>query len=164
MPVHLETENCLLAPITDDDRENIFSLYTNAQTRAFLGGPVLDKDMLNKQFDEIQSCTDRLNWSIHLKKDDRFVGMINVHPHHDEAEQEISYQLSPDHWGKGFAQETVNCVLSYMAGTKKLRRILAETQKANIASCKLLEKLGMIPLKTITRFGETQIIYKKDLC
>jgi hypothetical protein len=36
---------------------------------------------------------------------------------------------------------------------------LLETQSANIASCKLLEKLGMKVTDTVRRFGETQSIY-----
>ena len=40
---------------------------------------------------------------------------------------------------------------------------LAETQTQNLSHCRLLERLGMTPLRTLTRFGEKQIIYRRLL-
>lgn len=41
----------------------------------------------------------------------------------------------------------------------KLPGLIAETQTANQASCRLLEKVGKKRVKTLSRFGAEQVIY-----
>lgn len=43
-----------------------------------------------------------------------------------------------------------------------LTRVVAETQAANVASCQLLERLGMRLERTVERFGAGQAIYRVD--
>lgn len=50
-------------------------------------------------------------------------------------------------------------VVDYALDDLGLHRIIAETQSANTASCRLLERIGMHRVKTLQRFGAEQIIY-----
>ena len=86
--------------------------------------------------------------------------MIGIDEHHDGHEQEVSYQLLPGFWGEGYAYEALSAAIAYAATVMKLRCLLAETQCANHASRKLLKKVGMEPVRTLSRFGEDQIIYR----
>ena len=157
----LETSRCLLSPTTKEDREDIFGLYSNEDVRRYLGGTV-DEQIFNTRFSEMIMSSDTTNWTIRLKKDGVFIGIISIDQHHDGQDHEISYQLLPMFWGKGLALEIIDAVLRYAKNTMNLTNIVAETQQANVPSKKLLEKLGMQPIKTVTRFGEKQIIYRKD--
>lgn len=64
------------------------------------------------------------------------------------------------YWGLGLAFESVKMVLCHAFDTMALPRIVSETQQANRASRRLLEKLGMQMTRTIERFGAQQIIYE----
>ncbi len=56
---------------------------------------------------------------------------------------EVWYKLFPEYWGKGFATESVNRVLEFGFESLKLHRIHAGCAVDNIASVKVLEKVGM---------------------
>jgi len=49
----------------------------------------------------------------------------------------------PAYWGKGYAYEAANAILNFAKADLGLKRILATTRPENIASQKLLEKLGL---------------------
>ncbi len=40
-----------------------------------------------------------------------------------------------------------------------MHRLVAETRVANVASCRLLERLGMTRVRTLQRFGVEQTLY-----
>lgn len=157
----IETQRCTLTPLNEKDRGNVFCLYQNRETRQFLGGIVADEKVFDGVFDKILQSRDGLNWAIRLQETKEFIGMANIDLHHDKKEQEVSYQLLPKYWRKGYAYEALQALFAYASETIKLRSVIAETQEANIASRKLLEKLGMTSIKTLTRFEEKQVIYQK---
>ncbi|MBL4662979.1 MAG: GNAT family N-acetyltransferase, partial [Flavobacteriaceae bacterium] len=57
---------------------------------------------------------------------------------------EIHYSLHPNHWGQGFATETVNAVISYGFSELRLHRIEAGVATQNYKSVALLERVGML--------------------
>ncbi|WP_238327973.1 GNAT family N-acetyltransferase [Paenibacillus gorillae] len=72
---------------------------------------------------------------------------------------EVSYEFLPDWWGNGYASEVIAMVLDYALNELHISKIIAETQTANIASCRLLEKVGMNLERTVQRYGAEQAIY-----
>ena len=56
----------------------------------------------------------------------------------------------------------VQAVIRYALRDLGLPRVVAETQTANIASCRLLEGLGLRRERTVQRFGAQQAIYVTD--
>ncbi|MFK8102976.1 MAG: GNAT family N-acetyltransferase [Saprospiraceae bacterium] len=57
---------------------------------------------------------------------------------------EIWYKLDPKYWGKGYATEVLRKMIAYGFETLSLHRITAGCAIENIASIKVLEKVGMI--------------------
>jgi ribosomal-protein-alanine N-acetyltransferase len=102
------------------------------------------------------------HWAIRLKSDGEFVGMVSLGVHHDGTDTEISYLLLPEWWGQGYAKEAVRAVVDLALGDLGLPRVVAETQTANVASCRLLESLGMRLERRVERFGAEQAIYATD--
>lgn len=98
-------------------------------------------------------------WAVRKKHTGDFMGLISLDSHHDGLHLEISYQFLPQWWGKGYATEAVQLIINYGLNELKLSKIVAETQTANISSCKLLERVGMELEQTISRFGAEQAIY-----
>lgn len=64
---------------------------------------------------------------------------------------------------EGYGTEAVQAVVTHAVTVLGLPRIIAETQIANIASCRLLESIGMRLEQTIERFGAKQGIFTTDL-
>jgi len=76
-----------------------------------------------------------------------------------ESNIELSYMLFPEYWGKGMAVEAILVCICYGFEILKLEEIIAITQEANRSSWKLLEKIGMRHIETISKFNAIQRVY-----
>jgi [ribosomal protein S5]-alanine N-acetyltransferase len=56
---------------------------------------------------------------------------------------EIGYFLHPDYWGQGYATEVGRCLLGFGFRTLGLHRIIGTCDPRNIASGRVLERIGM---------------------
>jgi len=61
-------------------------------------------------------------------------------PHRDDLQ--VGYQFAPAHWGRGYATEGVSRVLEYAFGDLQLDRVAAIARPKNLASNRVLDKLG----------------------
>jgi RimJ/RimL family protein N-acetyltransferase len=56
---------------------------------------------------------------------------------------EIGFALHPDHHGHGYATEAARALVDYGFGEVGLHRIIGRLEARNLASARVLEKLGM---------------------
>jgi len=73
-------------------------------------------------------------------------------------EIEIGYRYVPEFWGKGYCTEISRNVLAYGFDTCMLPRIVGITQHGNLASQRVLEKIGLIYEKD-ARFYDSDLRY-----
>lgn len=57
---------------------------------------------------------------------------------------ELRYGLDPCAWGKGFGTEAAQAIMDWCKGEKGGRRFIAESEKLNEGSKKILRKLGFV--------------------
>ena len=55
---------------------------------------------------------------------------------------ELGYYIAEEYWGKGIMTEAVKQICEYVFGDSDIIRIYAEPFAYNIASCRVLEKVG----------------------
>lgn len=155
----IETFRCVLTTFHPDDRADAIRLNTDCDVRRHLGGPV-SAHVAEQTFEKWLLGNGAIHrWAVRTKADNSFIGMISLAPHHDPTDIEISYLFLPERWGNGYGKETVKAAAEYALNTLLLPRIVAETQTANTASCRLLESIGMQLEQTFVRFGAEQSIY-----
>jgi len=70
----------------------------------------------------------------------------------------IGYAFQPQVWGRGYATETVQALLQFGFGVLHLTKIEADCNPANIASWRVLEKVGMERIGTLDESSE----HRKD--
>jgi RimJ/RimL family protein N-acetyltransferase len=157
----IETGRCVLRPAGSADQDELIALYGNERVRQFLGGVVNSVDAVDRVKRMLEDPT-ATSWIIRRREDGAFVGMVVIDEHHEGREREIWFQLVPTFWRKGLAKEAVGAVIDHEAKALKLTCLVAETQSANARSRRLLERLGMEPVRTLMRFGEEQVIYRAD--
>ena len=58
---------------------------------------------------------------------------------------DIGYELSPKHWGHGYATEAARAIVTFGFTQLKLHRIEARCIAENVGSAHVLQKLGMQP-------------------
>lgn len=157
--MNLASPRLLLTPFQPEDVVPFEALYTDEQVRRYLGGPRTREQARIRFQDYLTSPNANRVWAVRLKADNRFIGTVDLQEHHDGIDTEISYLFLPTSWGNGYAGEAVRAILTYAMDELGLSRVIAETQTANLASCRLLERCGMTRERTLTRFGAEQAIY-----
>ena len=138
------TTRCELTALRGDDLNHVLRLYTDTDVRRFLGGPVDEQTIRLRFVEMLESDAATQHWAIRVKVDGSFVGIVTLGTHHDGINTEISYQLLPEWWGRGYAAEAVQAVITHALTDLCLPRVIAETQIANTTSCRLLERIGML--------------------
>lgn len=143
----IETDRLILREITNDDAEGIFSIFSNELVTRYYGQNPLNKKeqaiALVDHFSKIYREKRGIRWGIERKGSEGIIGTIgfnNWSPNYKRAE--IGYELHPDFWRKGYANEAIQGVLSYGFHHLDLNRIGAVVITANEASSSLLLKLG----------------------
>jgi len=155
----LETLRCRLDVLKEADYAEVKQLYTDEKVRQYLGGTVSKAAYKDKFSAMLKPDADSLYWVVRQKHNGEFIGLISLDLHHDNTSREVSYQLLPRWWGCGYGTEAVGKIMEYAFTVLKLPMLVAETQKANTASCRMLERLGMKLDDTVVRFGAEQNIY-----
>jgi len=153
------TNRCKLLKIQETDYEEVKKLYTDERVRQFLGG-IVEEQIYRAKFTDMCDVNNKgLYWVIRQKDSDQFIGLVSLSLHHDGISTEISYQLLPGWWGCGYGTEVAQGIINYAFKELGLKRVVAETQTANKASCQMLKKVGMSLEETIERFGAEQSIF-----
>jgi RimJ/RimL family protein N-acetyltransferase len=85
----------------------------------------------------------RCQVAIELKSTGEMIGDIFFMVLQEDARiARIGYSLSQAHWKKGYASEAVSRMLDYLFRDLFLHRVAADCDPENIASYRLLERLG----------------------
>lgn len=155
----LQTTRCHLTALKKSDLGHMIALRTNEDVRRFLGGPATEETITTRFADMLKPKASTHQWAVRTKKDNAFIGLITLDPHHSGTDLEVSYEFLPQWWGNGYATETIGAVIDHAFNDLNLPRLLAETQMANTASRRLLERLGFALEQTVERFGAQQAIY-----
>jgi ribosomal-protein-alanine N-acetyltransferase len=87
----------------------------------------------------------------------QLIGHCGLHRLKEDRSVEVGYSFGKAHWGKGYATEAAYAALRYGFETLELRRIIALAMPPNIASQRVMQKLGM------QYQGVTDVYYHAEL-
>ena len=155
----LKTERLSLRPPLEGDWPFLIALASDESVRRFLGGVVPLKQREINVAQLFVPSEEEIVWIAETLTPVREIGLITISPHHDRDWREISYQFHPDFWGRRFAIEALAAIMEFAFNHLNDQVLVAETQSANLASRRLLQRLGMSELRRLSRFGSDQIIY-----
>lgn len=143
----LNTDRLMLRELKINDAQAILTCFSNPDVLRHYGqNPLTSLDQVkhiinnfSKNYDEKRG----IKWGIELKGQEGIIGTIGFQEWSTEHRRaEISYALFPESWGKGYAMEAVNRVISFGFQEMDLVRIGAIVFTENDASNKLLTKVG----------------------
>ena len=146
MPEHIETERLVLRKPRLDDARAMFEGWTQDQevTRYLTWRPHAQIEQ-TEQF--VQSCIDawegetRIPYVITLKDTDEVIGIID--PRIEGPKVGIGYGAARAHWGNGYVPEATRAIIDWAFQQPSIYRVYATTDVENIASRRVLEKVGM---------------------
>ncbi|WP_158825027.1 GNAT family N-acetyltransferase [Mucilaginibacter lacusdianchii] len=92
------------------------------------------------------------NWEIIDKSINTAVGSIGFGGYPDDyGETSVGYMIDQHHWGKGYATEALLTILQWGFSFSVLKTIVADTSVDNIASQKVLLKVGFKQVRAGTK-------------
>jgi RimJ/RimL family protein N-acetyltransferase len=73
---------------------------------------------------------------------------------------EVGWSISPESWGEGLATEAGRASLDWAFGPAELDRVVSYTLRDNLASRRVMEKLGLAYVRDFQRRGFDQVLYE----
>jgi RimJ/RimL family protein N-acetyltransferase len=154
----------------DDDFTDYAAICADPDVMRFIGdGHPYDTQETREHFGRI-----RAHWSDHgfglwaatLRADDRLVGFVGLATPTFLPEVlpavEIGWRLGREHWGQGLATEGAMAALAHGFSRADVREILSICHMENVASERVMRKIGMSHLRDTTepRYGVPTRIYR----
>lgn len=157
MKIFLETERFILREIIPTDVDGLFQLDSDPEVHRFLGNrPVTDKSqiveaihLIRKQY--IDNGIGR--WAIISKDKNEFIGwsglkLVTDITNNHKNYYDLGYRLIKKYWRKGIATETALASLKYAFNELNAVEVFAMADCENIASNKILKKVGLHFIET----------------
>jgi [ribosomal protein S5]-alanine N-acetyltransferase len=145
----LHTDRLLLRPFADADADAIFALQSNPDVLRYWDSPPWSERSRAERFiaicKQIEQEGSGARLAIERAVDGVFIGwccLVKWNPDYRSAT--MGYCLDTVAWGQGFATEAADSLLQWAFDTLDLNRVQAETDTRNIASSRVLEKLGFV--------------------
>ncbi|MGH8054423.1 MAG: GNAT family N-acetyltransferase [Stenotrophomonas sp.] len=145
----LHSARLRLREVRSDDTRALFAIHSDPQVMRYWSYPAWTG--LAQAVDKVADIQrqrreqDILVWAIADAASDRLIGTSAVFAlDQNQGRAEIGYSLHPDWQGRGLASEALRLILGYLFDTLQLRRVEADADPRNEASCRLLEKLGFV--------------------
>jgi RimJ/RimL family protein N-acetyltransferase len=145
-PASWETARLAVSPASLADAEAAFRSYTAdplvprymtwtphrslAETQQFL-----------RRCEDAWAAGSAYPWSLRLKADRSFAGILEARVRHHSMD--IGYVLSRPLWRQGLMSEAVGGLVKWAMGQPEIYRVWAVCDVDNIASARLLERVGM---------------------
>jgi len=147
MEVIFETPRLFLRRFTEEDANLIYALNSDPEIVKYVHEPVLENETQAKEI-LINSILPqyKLNlgrWAIHTKSDYSFIGWCGLKYIKETGITDLGYRLMKTAWGKGYATEAAQYTLIYGLRDLKINLITGMAHIENIASLRVLEKIGM---------------------
>lgn len=153
----LETERLKLIPL--QSHQLALSLDNYRQMQRDLGLTVtdafLDEEMqyamkvrLRKVLEDIGNYLWLTNWAIVHKEENQIVGFIMLKGYPNEiGEVIVGYSIEGKYRRNGYASEALKGLTEWIFKTPKALCVIADTEKTNIPSHKVLENAGAVKYK-----------------
>ncbi len=152
MPVStptLHTARLRLRPVDDADADALFALHRSALVLRYWDAPPWSDRGRAEQFITASRRMAEEGTGTRLAVDRRgdgtFIGWCSVSRWSpDYRSASLGYCFDDFAWGHGYATEAARAVVQWAFDTLDLNRVQAETDTRNVASARVLEKLGFV--------------------
>ncbi|WP_437964561.1 GNAT family N-acetyltransferase [Sorangium sp. So ce260] len=145
-PALLSTERLSLRPHRPSDVPFMMEMSADPEVIRYTGDPPFASE------DEARAVIARLAHQLEAFRMGRFMvsdrktgeklGWCGLKWHEDDEVADLGYRFLRRHWGKGYATEAAAVCIRYAFEDLGLPRLVAHAMLENVASVRVLEKLG----------------------
>lgn len=155
----LETERLLLRDFHAADEAAIYAYASDTQVSRFMDwGPsdisIVRSNLHRRLEDQQRWPRETLEVAVELRSDSYLIGIIRITVlDHANRTADFGYTFNRRFWGNGYATESTRALLQLAFSKLGLHRMWATCDTRNIASSRVMEKLGM----------RREALFKKDV-
>ena len=166
MKFYLETERLILRDVRDEDLEGMFELDSNPIVHTYLGkNPIKTKAQAQEAIQFIKDQYEERGigrFAAVEKSSGNFIGWSGLKFNTGEKEvlgdkkdfYDIGYRFIPRYWGKGYASESSFATLDFGFTELNIETMCGAAEIENIASNKVLQKIGLKFIEDFIYEGE----------
>lgn len=143
---YLETKRLLLRQTTQEDVEAVFAVFSDPKVTQFHDLSTLihlreANQIIERRVRGFESGSG-IRWAIADRQNNYLIGSCGFTWLQQANAAEVGYELSSQYWRQGIMSEALRAILQYGFIEREIQFVIAEIMIENIASRKLLEKLG----------------------
>jgi RimJ/RimL family protein N-acetyltransferase len=165
--IDLETPRLRLRPLIDEDVDWLADLFADPEVNRFLWDDVSSMEQARRAAEAIVYLDLHQfhfgHWAIQDKESGEIHGwteLSKLRPWWGPSDEiALSYVLRSTSWGRGVATEAAGRLLRHAFEANGLETVMAVTMAGNMASKRVLEKLGMRKVKTVNSVEGKKLEY-----
>jgi [ribosomal protein S5]-alanine N-acetyltransferase len=141
--VLLRTDRLFLRTHAPADEARFVQIHTDPEVRRYVGGRAWSVDEATTRFRAQYLGRPRATyglWAAVLQAEDTYIGMCGLSG--SAAAAHLGYYIARPYWRLGLASEAARALVDLGFTRLNLRRILADADQGNIASERILDKIG----------------------
>lgn len=158
----IETPRLYLYEMAEADAADFYELNADPEVMRYTGDvpftDVEDARQLVVNYHQYQ-LRGYGRWTIIHKQTGEFIGWCGLRYIEDWQETDVGYRLLRRFWNQGYATEAAKACIEYGFCQLHLSRIIGRTHKNNLASIRVLEKLGLSFEKFYEENGEISVLF-----
>ncbi len=158
----LETNRLYLRRLTVEDAENAYRLNLDSKVIQYTGDDSFESIETARQFLANYSHYDQYDfgrWAVIRKDNDEFLGWCGLKYTPELNEYDIGFRFLQKYWNQGYATEAAEACIDLGFNHYKLAKIVGRVRKENIASIRVLEKIGLTYTRDFDFDGNEGVIY-----
>lgn len=145
--------------IPEEDHQHYFNYINKPPVAAYLSNEDLPDSAENAKI-ELNYWAGLFNyrssfyWAVALQSSNQMIGTCGFnHWNVSQRRAEISYDLDYNYWGKGIMTQAIKAITGFGLEDMLLQRVQATVSIDNLASIKMLEKVGLNRESLLKKYG-----------
>jgi RimJ/RimL family protein N-acetyltransferase len=155
MDIYLETERLLLRRFTETDLDNLVELNSDPEVKRYVTSGLTPREENQQGLKWMLEFYTRFPahgfWAAIEKSSGDFLGWFEFRPESDATldEVELGYRLRKSAWNNGYATEGSRALIRKGFTELGVRRVVAGTDADHIASRRVMEKTGLVLVRSV---------------
>lgn len=159
----IETERLYLRELNVNDAKSFYQLNLDEEVMKYTGEGAFENIEESRKFLENYDQYKKYGigrWAVINKKNEEFLGWCGLKFTEKLNEYDIGYRFFRKHWNKGYATESAKACLDFGLNEFKMTEIIGRAMKDNLASIRVLEKIGLVYDRDFDFEGSQGVIFK----
>lgn len=162
-----ETKRLILREIVSSDFDELYRMNGDPSIMKYVGdGSTRTREQMKSELVMLISHYTRKPglgiWATILKETNTIIGASGLVYYNHTTDIELGYRMLKEYWNRGYATEASLGLLDYGFNRLRLTKIVSSAHAENLASRRVMEKIGMTYIDNRVQYGCLQAYYEME--